>query len=432
MIEHARLHRLMETLRAAEAPVRVLRHLAWPASVREAFFAAGARQLPRVEYPPFDATPTCDRIAQVRRELGTPDCAISDWLARTATCIEIGARMLAATGRDEFLEHSRALYGVPKDTLQDENTTSLDFAHQFDAVLESLCHVHLGAPPEACHLASALAESIGRAVHEQFGDAAPKVVVVDELSANALAGPQTIRIRRNACFTDRDVDQLIQHEAFVHVLTSLNGRAQPDVPLLALSHPGTTRTQEGLAVFAEFITGSMEIDRLRRLVDRVHAIQMALDGADFLDVYEYFQKRGASAEQAFENARRVFRGGRVDGGVPFTKDIVYLDGLFRVHNFMRTVVSLGRADLLRLLFAGKLDIEDIPALAELSAAGLCRPPAYLPPWAADLRFLLSYLAYSSFINSVDLGTLRQHYLDMAQTAPVCSEFRESLNETPGE
>ena len=235
---------------------------------------------------------------------------------------------------------------------------------------------------------------------------------------NALAGPENVRIRRRACFSDRDIGQLIQHEAGVHVLTSLNGRAQPDVPLLALSHPGTTRTQEGLAVFAEFITGSMEIDRLRRLVDRVHAVQMALDGADFLDVYRYFLERGAGAEQAFENARRVFRGGRVEGGVPFTKDIVYLDGLFRVHNFMRTVVSLGRADLLRLLFAGKLDLEDIPALAELNAAGLCRPPAFLPPWAADLRFLLSYLAYSSFLNSVDLRATRQHYEDMVRTAPV--------------
>ncbi|MDX1610688.1 MAG: DUF1704 domain-containing protein, partial [Halofilum sp. (in: g-proteobacteria)] len=120
----------------------------------------------------------------------------------------------------------------------------------------------------------------------------------------------------------------------------------------------------------------------------------------------------------FENARRVFRGGRVEGGIPFTKDIVYLDGLFRVHNFMRTVVSLGRADLLRLLFAGKLDIEDIPALAELRATGLCRAPRFLPPWAEDIRSLLSHLAYSSFINSVDLHTLREHYRDMVQRAPM--------------
>jgi uncharacterized protein (TIGR02421 family) len=226
-----------------------------------------------------------------------------------------------------------------------------------------------------------------------------------------------VRIRRHACFTDGDIRQLIEHEAFVHVLTSLNGRAQTRLPLLARSHPGTTRTQEGLAVFAEFMTGNMEVQRLRRLADRVLAIQMALDGADFLEVYRFFLARTDESGQSFENARRVFRGGRVEGGIPFTKDIVYLDGLLRVHNFMRTVVSLGRADLLHLLFVGKLDLEDVPALAELSAQGLCEPPRFLPGWAEDRGFLVSYLAYSSFLNAVDTTRLRAHYADLAGAAP---------------
>ncbi|MFT5260688.1 MAG: hypothetical protein ACI810_002443, partial [Gammaproteobacteria bacterium] len=57
------------------------------------------------------------------------------------------------------------------------------------------------------------------------------------------------RIREGACFTDRDIVQLINHEAHIHVGTSLNGLAQTHLPLLAASHPGTTRTQEGLAAF---------------------------------------------------------------------------------------------------------------------------------------------------------------------------------------
>lgn len=50
--------------------------------------------------------------------------------------------------------------------------------------------------------------------------------------------------------------------------TSLNGQAQDDLPVLALGHPGTTRTQEGLAVFSEFVSGTLELDRFRRLADR--------------------------------------------------------------------------------------------------------------------------------------------------------------------
>ncbi len=145
--------------------------------------------------------------------------------------------------------------------------------------------------------------------------------------------------------------------------TSLNGRRQVDLPLLSAAHAGTTRTQEGLAVFAEFITGALDLDRLRRLALRVIAIQDVLNGADFLDVYRGFLAAGVAPEQAFESARRVFRGGVLTGGAPFMKDLVYLDGFLRVTNCLRAIVAEGRADVLPLLFCGKLDLEDLPALA---------------------------------------------------------------------
>ena len=132
-----------------------------------------------------------------------------------------------------------------------------------------------------------------------FGEDAPKVTLVDTLSANALATADRIRIRCDARFTDRDAVQLLNHEAYIHVATSLNGRFQTDLPILGAGHPSTTRTQEGLAVFAEITSGTMELDRLRRLADRVFAIQMAIEGADFLEVYGYFLERTGNPDQSF-------------------------------------------------------------------------------------------------------------------------------------
>jgi hypothetical protein len=129
-------------------------------------------------------------------------------------------------------------------------------------------------------------------------------------------------------------------------------------------------------------------------------------------VYRFFLERGLSEDQAYESARRVFRGGVLTGGAPFVKDAVYLDGLLRVTNFLRSVVAQGRADCLLLLFCGKLDLEDVPALSQLAAAGLCRPPRFLPPWAADRRFLVAYLTYSRFLNRVRLDDLVARYRDM--------------------
>lgn len=53
-------------------------------------------------------------------------------------------------------------------------------------------------------------------------------------------------------------------------------------------------------------------------------IQMAIDGADFLEVYRFFLDRTGDPDQSFESARRVFRGGVITGGAPFCKDLVYL------------------------------------------------------------------------------------------------------------
>ena len=411
-----RITGVCELLHDAARKTRVLSHLGWHSSVREKFFDAGARELPVVQYPDYDATPVLEQINHARRQL--QGSSIDNWLGRQADAINNSAQMLINTGTPAFFEFSRRLYGAPDDTLLDGMSTSLTLARTFDQALDTLQGFDPAFLPEREVTSEEMAAKIEQAVAQLFADDAPEVTLVDELSANALAGSERIRIRRSAQFNDKDIAQLIHHEAGIHVGTSLNGKHQQQLPILAASHAGTTRTQEGLAVFSEFITGSMDLERLRRLADRTIAIKMAVDGADFLEVYRYFLERTGAEVQAFENTRRVFRGGVISGGAPFTKDIVYLDGLIRVHNFLRTLVAQGRPDCLLLMFCGKLDLEDIPVLAELSQAGLCHRPRYLPGWASDMRFLLSYLAYSAFLNTINLQTVGSHYEQLLDDAPL--------------
>ena len=188
-----------------------------------------------------------------------------------------------------------------------------------------------------------VAAFITDAVNEHFGDSAPEVLLVDELSANAVASTSRIKIRRDAKFTAKDAAQLLNHEAFIHVATGLNGRAQTDIPILALGHPGTTRTQEGLAVYSEYVSGTLGMDRLRRLADRIVATQLVIDGADFIELYRWFLERSPNPEQAFESTRRIFRGAPLTGGAPFTKDCAYLSGYLSVTTFIRAAFRAGRA-----------------------------------------------------------------------------------------
>jgi hypothetical protein len=175
----------------------------------------------------------------------------------------------------------------------------------------------------------------------------------------------------------------------------------------------------------------MDPSRLLRLADRVIAIQMATQGADFLDLYRYFRERTHNSFEAFENARRVVRGGLVTGGAPFTKDSVYLEGLVKVHNFLRIAVQETRVDCIRLLFAGKIDIEDMPAVTTLAAHGLCTFPRFLPPWAKDLRFLVSYIAYSSFLNRMHLERVRDHYKALLAICASPTDTATAFGEAAG-
>jgi uncharacterized protein (TIGR02421 family) len=415
--EVERLGQAAGLLRRAERSVRVLRTIAWPVEVGVRFLEGGAEQMPEVAYVPLDPTEVLAEVAAARALLDGNGAA-HNWLRRVATSIEDGARMLAAVGTPRFFELSCQLYGRPTLKLADGSMCPLDLAIHLDEILDGFSEGELVAltPPRLD--AEQVAETVRRQCERHFGSEAPTVEVVDVLSANALAGAKRIRLRRGASFTDRDVHQLVHHEAFVHAATTLIGLQQVRLPVLASGHPGTTRTQEGLAVFAEFISGSMDPDRLRRLADRTIAIEKAIDGADFIEVYRFFLHSSDNPSQAFENARRVFRGGVLTGGAPFTKDGVYLEGLLRVHNFLRAVVQLGRTDCLHLLFCGKLDIEDLPALATLAREGMVAYPRFVPPWAHDLRFLVSYLAYSGFLHRVDLSRIRKHYaVLLGETSP---------------
>jgi hypothetical protein len=188
------------------------------------------------------------------------------------------------------------------------------------------------------------------------------VSLVDGAVANASASADEIKIKRGARFSPRDLRQIEFHEGQVHAATALNGRAQPMMAFLGVPIPRSTSTQEGLAVLTEFLTRSTSLPRVRRISDRVLAIQQAEEGATFLDVYRFFLARGNDPGAAFDGARRVFRGGVLEGGAPFTKDVCYLDGLLRVTNFLRVALVKGHLEYVPLFFAGKIEIEDVPLL----------------------------------------------------------------------
>jgi uncharacterized protein (TIGR02421 family) len=415
--ETERYREVARLLYEAARPYGVLAAVRWPADARDRFLASNGTELPEVTYPVFDPEPCLEAVYTTRRSI-FPGSPVDDWFNRESEAIEMTARMLASTATPAFFAYSQKLYGSPTEPLRYDPATPLDLAHRVHTVIDELARIQVGGTGPPSLSAEDVAADLKHAVTSHFGDDAPAVEIVDDLSANAIATSKRIKVRRGAKFTDRDAVQLLQHEAFIHVATSLNGKAQVDLPILALGHPGTTRTQEGLAVFSEFVSGTLELDRFRRLADRVMATQMTIEGADFIEVFRWFSERSASPEQAFESTRRIFRGGVLTGGAPFTKDVVYISGFLQVSTFVRAAFAAGRADCLRMLFAGKLDLHAIPALCELRELGLCRPARHVPPWASDPRSVLAWLTYSTFAASIDLSAVTEAVARLLERAPV--------------
>ena len=407
-------------LNLAAKSMRILDSVSWDDTHRVNFLKS--RKLPVPEYDRIDVSHPRELIHEARKSI-QGEHVVFEWLGRLADSLETTTHLISSRGTHAFYEASSNLYGRPTKLMLDGKTRVIDLARHMDGTLDGLDFSKLVVEGYEIDLsAQEFASKLSPRLSEHFGTNAPKIELSDTLSAKAVAGRTRIRIRSSAQFTERDIEQLLQHEALIHTATALNGRAQPHFKILGRAHAGTTEVQEGLAVFAEIISGAMDPERFRRLSDRVIAIQMSIDGADFKEVFDFYKLRVEDAEQAFENTRRIFRGGVMTGGAPFTKDMVYLNGLLRVHNFMRTVVKLGRADLIRILFCGKMDIEDVPALAQMASSGRLRSPEFMPPWAKDLRFLVSYMAYSSFLNQVKMPGFQAYYQNELDNVPVVWDF----------
>ena len=395
--------RLVEAVRG----IRVLDTVAWLAAVERQFLDElhqGRETLPRFAYrtPDFSA-----QRAELAAIAGAADKQhpLGAYLARSAASWQTAARMLEAVGTAGVTAPSIELYGKPGDSLPGGGQTNLDAARYFLAIARELGDGEALPEAEYCIPAEVLRKEVQAEVDACFGAGKVRVEIDPELTAKAAAGATRIRLRGATCFSEYDRSQLLAHEAFVHTLTARNGRAQPVLKSLSRTAPRATATQEGLAVFAELMSGSIDLARLQRISLRILAIDMALAGADFIEVYRWFRDQGQGVAGSFYSTQRIYRGVPVTGCAAFTKDNVYLAGLLTVHTFFRWAFKRRRLDLMQHLFAGKLALDDAIALRPCFDDGSVAPPRFLPPWVQRSQGLAGRLALSLFTNRIRMGRI---------------------------
>ena len=180
-----------------------------------------------------------------------------------------------------------------------------------------------------------------------------EVKASSSLLSDSSAGRRTLKLNPHKEYTKGHLDIFLVHEGWVHLGTSLNGAVQEDNPWLSTWAPRTTFLQEGLAIITELITGCMTLERWNKVVLRHLATSMAERGSSITDVYAYLRHHDMEDLDAFKLALRVFRGVPLEGGMAFTKELLYLHGmielLYHLHFFKTDLKSL---------WVGKISFEE--------------------------------------------------------------------------
>jgi uncharacterized protein (TIGR02421 family) len=400
----------------AQRPIRVLNAIRWDDAVEDQLKKSRYKEMPTIDYDAIDLgfeprakAEEFEAIARdIDRELGESD-AIGRIMEATALEYRDCVQMLASRGTPAFYAFSRKLYGSPKDTFPDGKSTVRDLGHLLYEILTNVDDNMLGPQFARTINADEAVTILNDRFAAYFADTDVRVSADDAIVADAAAGNDYVKIRNGAMFSPRDIDILEVHEGWVHVATSLNGQRQTVAKWLSKGPPRTTAVQEGLAALLELFTFRTYPRRARRLNDRLLAVDKAEDGASFLDVFEWFRTEGYEEEDCFHAARRVFRGGVIDGGAPFTKDASYCKGIVLNYSFIRTAIQHNHAELIPYLFVGKVAHEDVPVLARRVHDGVVKAPHYLPIMFRDLNGLAVWMAYSTFFGKLGDDAISDHY-----------------------
>lgn len=265
--------------------------------------------------------------------------------------------LLADRNSPDFLQGSIRLFGHMKDSLRERAEEIL---------------AEVGRPGPAPRERRVGAEEFGELARrefdhyrERYADFASEVQIRPDL-VGLMVSSGRLLIGRDLALSPGRVDALLQHEVGTHVLTFVNGAAQP---LVQLSHglADYDELQEGLGVLAEYLVGGLTAPRLRLLAARVVAVDARMQGAGFVETFRRLHHdHGFTAGTAFGIAARVYQGGG------FTRDMIYLRGFVSVVEYLRDGGEL------EPLYIGKIAARHLEVMRELRERGVLRPPPLLP------------------------------------------------------
>ncbi|BBP43968.1 flavohemoglobin expression-modulating QEGLA motif protein [Thiosulfativibrio zosterae] len=342
---------------------------------KKRFFESGGSYTPQFTYRQLEINPFEFREKLYRLpESQVTDVSIQQMYRDVIDTYATKIDLLTTVGTEKFLYNSLRYYGEPSDD-DIQMAHFLLYAKPYEESQERT----IDAKQAKQHFLAALDDYQIQC----------KVEVTDKIIASAMVdnGRKTIMINKSMRMNQIEIDALIHHELGVHMVTTMNAEQQ-DLKVFKLGLPGNTYTQEGLAILSEYMTGNMNLPRLKTLAMRVIAVKMMVSHYDFGHTYKTLMNDyGIDKDEAFRLTARVYRGGG------FTKDFLYLRGV-------KDALQYYKKESLEGLYVGKTSFAYLKTINEMIERGMVQKPTHLPMYMQkDMNVkhnpILEYLMHSS-------------------------------------
>lgn len=325
------------------------------------FFSAlteGRRYEPRYEYPKSDLSRLRKNLKELKNSLRSGS-GLEGLLSQKAEFFLKGMDLIESDDA-RFPEVARELWGVAKEEV-------LSLAEKELSALKENEYKFPEEPVTPLEMKEVLTEKL-----EEEGLFLWRATLSDKIvpKITICSRERTIYINPDFNYSVAEVERLKVHEVEVHVFRGENGFKQP-YRIFSEGFASYGVTEEGLALFAEKDKGVWRKDtrQIKLYAGRALSSDLALDKG-FFDTFECLREYFTD-EIAFRLTERCKRGlcdTSKPGGV--NKGFHYLEGYMKIKRY-----CLAGGDM-KVLFTGKVSLEDAEILSEMLQANELRWPAH--------------------------------------------------------
>lgn len=317
--------------------------------LREAFFETGEE--PKFEYLDLKLDYSkidfeLDKIDEVKSNLGF-------FLNSRVEYFQKICDLLLKRGTEDFMRSSIDLFGKPSEELVNLAKEILNSTPSSrKKVKKTLSALDLKSQIETYFLDEGLTD--WRVILKES-----RITTVDHKR-------KAVLVCKSRSFDQDTISRLILHEIEVHVLRAENGHNQPLKYSFSQNVSNSLMIEEGLAIYVQVENNLMPKGSWRSICANVIAIDLMVKGESFTNIFNTLREYGFNKIFAWRKCLRIFRGGGL------TKDYIYLEGYYRIKNF----VELGGK--IENLYYGRISIEDIEWVIDLKNKNILNDIKYLP------------------------------------------------------